>query len=213
MALVYRAEDRLERRLSWDELRAEVSQLRQAFLEDGIGAGDTVAAMLPNLLEAIVAMLATASLGAKWASCSPDFGVNGAVERFGQLDPKLLLTVDGYWYAGKYIDLAEKNAAIAARLHPKATILVTQRVPAGATPPGTVRYRDYVADQTPVPLTFERFPFAQPLFVAFSSGTTGLPKCIVHSAGGVLLQHLKEHRCTATSAPAIASSTSPRWAG
>ena len=193
-AIVYRAEDQLERRMSWDQLRAQVSQLQQAFAADGLRAGDTVVAMLPGLPEAIVAMLATASLGAKWASCSPDFGVQGALDRFGQdFDPRLLLVADGYWYNGKRIELAEKAAAIAVALRPKATIVVPHISPPAA-PPDSVSYPDYIAPWAPALLAFERFPFAQPLYVAFSSGTTGLPKCIVHSSGGVLLQHLKEHR-------------------
>ena len=196
-AIVFRSETGDTRRLSWDELRAQVSQLQQAFRAEGIGPGDVVAAMLPNVPETIVAMLATASLGALWSSCSPDFGIEGAVDRFGQLAPKLLLVCDGYWYGGKRIELAAKAAAIAARLTPQRVVVVEYLAAAGDVAPAIADGISYDAFRAPWVAgepEFPRFPFAHPLYVVFSSGTTGLPKCIVHSAGGVLLQHVKEHR-------------------
>ncbi len=181
-----------------------MSRLQQAFLAEGIGPGDIVAGMLPNMPETIVAMLATASLGAKWSSCSPDFGVRGVLDRFGQLAPKLFFACDGYWYAGKRIEVLEKAAAIAAELRPQRTIVVPllgQGDAAIAGVPRGISYEDFVVPFAPGPLQLPRFPFSHPLYVVFSSGTTGLPKCIVHSAGGTLLQHMKEQQLHADIRP------------
>ncbi len=195
-AIVFRGEDKLSYRWSWDELRARVSQLQQAFAAMGIGEGDRVAAMMPNMPETIACMLATASLGAVWSSCSPDFGEQGVLDRFGQITPKLFIACDGYWYNGKLQDVSEKVRAVSKALG--AAVLVVHyagdaEALAASLPDG--RTLDaLMAPYLPKPLTFARLPFRHPLYVLFSSGTTGVPKCIVHSAGGTLLQHLKEHR-------------------
>jgi acetoacetyl-CoA synthetase len=197
-ALTFRGEDKVERAMSWDELLALVSRLQQAMRACGIKAGDRVAAMLPNLPEAVAAMLATASLGAVWSSCSPDFGERGVLDRFGQIEPELVFACDGYWYNGKAIEVAPKLAAIARQLPSAGKIVIvpylgrTEAV-AAAVPRG-VPLEAFVGDHAPAPLAFERLPFDHPLYILFSSGTTGAPKCIVHGAGGTLLQHLKEHR-------------------
>ncbi len=195
-ALIFRGEDKVGYRLSWDDLRALVSRLQQALKARGIGSGDRVAAMMPNMPETIALMLATASLGAIWSSCSPDFGEQGVLDRFGQISPKLFIACDGYWYNGKRQDVDAKVRAVSAALGVPALIVPyagEARALAASIAEG-VTLEDFIAPFEARPLSFERLPFSHPLYVLFSSGTTGVPKCIVHSAGGTLLQHLKEHR-------------------
>jgi acetoacetyl-CoA synthetase len=196
-ALVFRGEDKAEARLTFDELRAMVSRIQQAFVAMGVGEGDRVAAMMPNRPETIAFMLAAASLGAIWSSCSPDFGERGVLDRFGQIEPKVFVTVDGYWYAGKRIDILPKLKAIAEQLPTVEAIVVVPYLDcadeAAAALPRAKTLDDFLGGFEPRPLTFKRLPFDHPLFILFSSGTTGVPKCIVHRAGGVLLTLLKEH--------------------
>jgi len=194
-ALVFRAEDRVERRLSWDELHDLVSRLQQLFRSLGVTQGDRIAAMLPNMPEAVAAMLAAASIGAIWSSCSPDFGEQGVLDRFGQIEPKLFLTCDGYFYAGKTIDVAAKAGAVAARLPTVERVIVVPLAGTGGDAgPKAIGLAAALAPFAPGAVDFTRLPFAHPLYILYSSGTTGVPKCIVHSAGGTLLQHAKEHR-------------------
>jgi acetoacetyl-CoA synthetase len=196
-ALVFWGEDKVNRRLTQAELYAEVSRFAQALQAEGVGQGDCVAGYLPNMPEAIVAMLATASLGAIWSSASPDFGVQGVLDRFGQIEPKVLVCVDGYWYNGKRVDCMAKNAEVAAQMPSVRRKVVVSylddAVDVGMIKNG-VRYADFVAVFTPREIDFVPVSFDHPLFIMFSSGTTGVPKCIVHCHGGALLQHLKEHR-------------------
>ncbi len=192
------------RTLSRGELRDLVSRVVQAMQDAGIRPGDRVALLLPNLPEAIAAVLAAASLGAITASASPDFGVDGVVDRFGQIAPRLLIGIDGYRYRGRWYPTLGKLAAMAARLPSvECTVVVRSRRPdpmAAGTPdrssdlPGGIDFADFIAPYPPAQIPFARLPFAHPLYILFSSGTTGPPKCIVHGAGGVLLQHLKEQR-------------------
>jgi acetoacetyl-CoA synthetase len=202
-ALVFWGEDKVKRRLSWDELGAEVAKAKAAFAAAGVGVGERVAAMLPNCPEAIIGTLATAAAGALWSSCSPDFGVAGVLDRFGQIEPKVLLACDGYYYNGKAIDVADKVAAIVKGLPSLTTVIIVPYLGrAEATRARLARevaqrahtWPEAVSARPPEPLDFVRLPFAHPLYVLFSSGTTGVPKCIVHSAGGTLLKHLSEHR-------------------
>jgi acetoacetyl-CoA synthetase len=195
-AVIGLLEDGRRRTLTHGELFNEVSRLAAALRDAGVRAGDRVAGFMPNLPETLVAMLATASIGAVWSSCSPDFGVNGVLDRFGQIAPKVLFAADGYLYNGKRCDSLERLRAVSEAIDSIETIVV---VPLLAAQPaldglrGAHRYGDFLVDGTP-PLAFAQLPFDHPLFIMYSSGTTGVPKCIVHGAGGTLLQHLKEHR-------------------
>ncbi|GIK82053.1 MAG: acetoacetate--CoA ligase [Pseudorhodoplanes sp.] len=197
-AIVFRGEDKAAGRLTWDQLKAAVSRLQQALRAGGIGKGDRVAAMLPNLPESIAFMLAVTSLGAIWSSCSPDFGERGVLDRFGQIEPKLFVAVDGYWYNGKRIPLADKLAAIAPQLPSAQRIVIVpylgEAQAVARAVPRAVTLEAFTEGHAPKPLAFERLPFDHPIYILYSSGTTGVPKCIVHGAGGTLLQHLKEHR-------------------
>lgn len=194
-ALIFRGEDKVSYRWSWDELRSQVSRLQQAFSAMGIVEGDRIAAMMPNLPETIACMLAAASLGAIWSSCSPDFGRQGVLDRFGQIEPKLFITCDGYWYNGKLQDVSDKVRDVAAEL--KVPVLVVPYAgdaqALASSIPGAKTMAGFVEEFEAKPLEFKPLPFSHPLYILFSSGTTGVPKCIVHSAGGTLLQHLKEH--------------------
>ncbi|MEQ8305169.1 MAG: acetoacetate--CoA ligase [Hoeflea sp.] len=203
-AIVFRAEDKIGRQMSWDELNALVSRLQKAFRAHGVGEGDRVAAMMPNMPETVACMLAAASIGAIWSSCSPDFGVRGVLDRFGQIEPKLFISCDGYWYNSKRQGVAEKLAEIAAELKPEATVIVPlmgEAEEVASRIEGAVTLDAFLAGHSAGPVEFTPLPFSHPLYILFSSGTTGVPKCIVHSAGGTLLQHLKEHRLHCGVAP------------
>ncbi|MDE1943351.1 MAG: acetoacetate--CoA ligase, partial [Betaproteobacteria bacterium] len=196
-ALVFWGEDKVRRRWSHAELRREVSRFQSLLREAGVREGDRVAGYLPNLPETLAAMLATTALGAIWSSASPDFGVQGVLDRFGQIEPKVLVCVDGYWYNGKAVDCMEKNAEVARCLPSLAATVVVPYLsdsPDLGSMPGAMAWNRLPEPAPTLVPTFRRVAFNHPLFIMFSSGTTGVPKCIVHGHGGVLLQHLKEHQ-------------------
>ncbi len=192
LAISFWGEDRVKRQLSRRQLYDLVSRLAQALAAAGVKKGDRVAGYLPNLPESVAAMLATASLGAIWSSCSPDFGVQGVVDRFGQIAPKVLFCADGYLYSGKEFDSQEKVKEILAQLPSVERCVVLPYL--HAAPVAGIGLEEFLAPHTARDIAFERVEFNHPLTILYSSGTTGEPKCIVHGTGGTLLQHLKEHR-------------------
>ncbi|MBL0447064.1 acetoacetate--CoA ligase [Aeromonas veronii] len=191
-AIISRIEGSPSRTLSWRELGEQVARLAQWLRNQGIGRGDVVAAYLPNIPETVVAMLATTSLGAIWTSTSPDFGEASVVERFGQTRPRVLFAVDGYRYNGKAINIQDKVAGVVSQID---SIEQTVMIPLLGNPLQLGHdWQQLLASQSDAGLQFEPMAFNDPLYILYSSGTTGKPKCIVHGIGGTLLQHLKEHQ-------------------
>jgi acetoacetyl-CoA synthetase len=184
---------------SYRELKKEVARFAAGLRREGVSAGDRVAGFLPNIPETVIAMLAASSIGAIWSSCSPDFGTNGVLDRFGQIEPVVLVSVDGYFYNGKRIDITDRISAIIEKL-PSLKRVVLANYPgeysqaAIAALRGATTWGEFCRANEPAPeISFEPLAFDHPLFIMYSSGTTGVPKCIVHGQGGTLLQHMKEH--------------------
>ena len=195
-ALVFWGEDKVKCRLTHGDLVAQVSRVQQALQAVGVTKGDRVCGYMPNMPETIIYMLATTALGAIWSSASPDFGVQGVVDRFGQIEARLMVTVDGYFYNGKTHDIRDKVKAVAERMPTLEAVVVVPYTQDAADLSGiakAIAHDEFVAGHTAGDVEFTPLPFDHPLFIMFSSGTTGVPKCIVHGHGGTLLQQLKEH--------------------
>jgi acetoacetyl-CoA synthetase len=192
IAVVFTREDGLARTVTHADLREQVGRARSGLVAAGVGVGDRVVALAPNCVETLVLFLAAASLGAIWSSCSPDFGARAVHDRFAQIEPSVLLAVDGYCYGGKRFDIRPNVATLQQQLSTVRTTVLLPYLESGATLDGTTPWAEFTA--TPGPLEFEPVPFDHPLWVLYSSGTTGLPKGIVHGHGGIVLEHMKALR-------------------
>ena len=194
-AIIYRDETGRRKELSYRELNEKVSSFAHALIDQGVGKGDVVAGIITNSPEAIIAMIATSSLGAIWTSCSPDFGTDAILDRVGQVKPKVLIAIDQYNYGGKTFNLIQKIASISSKLESLTKIFIVQNSDGTLehqSIKNSVLFNDYLDCEDK--LVFDSFPFDHPLYIMYSSGTTGKPKCILHSAGGTLIQHMKEHQ-------------------
>jgi acetoacetyl-CoA synthetase len=195
-ALVFWGENQVKRRMSHKHLYNEVSRLSQAMKAAGLVEGDRIGGYLPNMPETIVAMLAAVSIGAIWSSCSPDFGVQGVLDRFGQIKPKLIIVCDGYFYNGKSVEITRKTSDVLSQLPSVEVVIVVpylSDIPDTTSIPNSILWDDFILSFKPTTISFAQLPFNHPLYIMYSSGTTGVPKCIIHGAGGTLLKHLSEH--------------------
>jgi acetoacetyl-CoA synthetase len=194
-ALIFKGEDEERREITYEQLYDQVARLAASLKAFGVRPGDRVVGFMPNMPETVVAMLASVSLGATWSSCSPDFGKKGVLDRFGQIRPKVLFTADGYWFKGKNIDSMKRISDILAELQEIEKVVVvpyTDKSPDINGIPNSVMYEDFISPEKNLEIEFEQLPFDHPLYIMYSSGTTGLPKCMVQSAGGILINQLKE---------------------
>ncbi len=194
-AIIFKGEARVDRTITYARLFDQVARLAKALRDMGIQKGDRVAGFMPNMPESIIAMLATTSIGAIWSSCSPDFGIKGVLDRFGQIEPRVLFTADGYLYKDREFDSLARIGQIISQLPSVERIVVvpyTRNDPDISQLPNAVMLEDFTSHEPGLDIEFEQLPFDHPVYIMYSSGTTGVPKCIVHGAGGTLIQHLKE---------------------
>jgi acetoacetyl-CoA synthetase len=195
LAFIFKGETQTSKHMTYAELYDSVRRLARSLKESGIGVGDRVVGYTPNLIETVVAMLAATSLGATWASCATDIGPAAAIERLGQVEPKAMITADGYFYKGKAFDTLGHAAEVARGIPSLQKVIVvsyTRERPDISQIPNAIYYEDFLSSETGLDIHFEQLPFDHPLYIMFSSGTTGKPKCLVQGAGGILINHLKE---------------------
>jgi len=195
VALIFKGEDHDTTRMTYAELYDEVARVAKSLKKAGVRPGDRVAGFMPNMPETIVAMLAATSLGAAWSSCSPDFGIKGVLDRFGQIKPRILFTANGYWFKGKSLDSLNRISDILMELPSIEKVVVvpyTEQDPDISNVPNAVHYQDFRSSESGLEIEFEQLPFDHPLYIMYSSGTTGLPKCMVQSTGGILIHQMKE---------------------
>lgn len=216
VAIIFWGEDSVRQKLTFGELKQSVASLAAFFRAEGIKQGDRIAAYIHNGPEAVIGMLAASSLGAVWSSASPDFGVQGVLDRFGQIEPSILIVTDGYFYKGHKIDRMANARDLQAKLPSlKKTLVVpyAENRPSLEGMAKTILWQDALAGHKDATLSFERLPFDHPLYIVFSSGTTGVPKCIVHGQGGTLLKHMQEHQlhCDIREGDRIFYATTTGW--
>jgi len=195
LAFIFKGETQSSKQMTCTELYDSVARLAHSLKESGIGVGDRVVGYMPNLIETVIGMLAATSLGATWSSCATDIGASAALERLGQVEPKAMITADGYFYKGKAFDTLEHAAEVAHGIPSLKKVVVvsyTRERPDISQIPNAIHYEDYLSKEKNLEIKFEQLPFSHPLYIMFSSGTTGKPKCMVQGAGGVLINHLKE---------------------
>ena len=196
IALVFRGENQVNRKLTYKELYDEVARVAKSLRESGVEANDRVVGFMPNMPESIIAMLAASSIGATWSSCSPDFGIKGVLDRFGQIKPKVLFTANGYFFKGKKLDSLQRISDILKKIDTVEKVVVvpyTDKDPDISNVPNSVMYEQFKSSESGLEIDFNQMPFDHPLYIMYSSGTTGLPKCMVQSAGGILIHQMKEH--------------------
>jgi acetoacetyl-CoA synthetase len=196
VALMFRGEGQGLQSMTYAQLYDEAARLAKSLRDAGVKVGDRVVGYMPNMMQTVAAMLAVTSIGAIWSSCSPDFGIKGVLDRFGQIQPKILFTADGYLYTGKTFSSLDKVAGMVKDVPSIEKVVVvpyTTQNPDLSAIPNAIHYKDFISKESGLEIQFEQLPFDHPLYIMYSSGTTGLPKCMVHGAGGTLMQHLKEH--------------------
>jgi acetoacetyl-CoA synthetase len=195
VALIFKGEGQGAVKMTYAQLYDEVARLAKSLKNAGVQSGDRVVGFMPNMPQTIIAMLAATSMGAIWSSCSPDFGIKGVLDRFGQIKPRILFTANGYWFKGNPVDSLERISNILKELPSIEKVVVVPYTEQNADiskVPKAIHYRDFISSEANLQIKFEQLPFAHPLYIMYSSGTTGLPKCMVQSAGGILVHHLKE---------------------